>query len=273
MSFKKPLFIQNINPKAVFTIVIWLIVAWVLSRPLHGIGQHIYELLGTLTSSTFQNISKTKSNAEDLLKSKVLVSKQAKTISLLKIKMNYLENQIKETENLKGLLNLKRSLSYKTVCTNVIGRSADNWHKQIILDKGKEYNIMLGDSVLSAKGIIGQVVDVDKNISIVQLISDPSYKLGCKIAKKNILGILTGKTNSISIIQFIPVGSNVKTGDLVITSGIATGGLQPTYPTNHPIGKVSKVSKKKSKTSDLYIEVKLSEDLNSLSDVLVFSPN
>ena len=49
-------------------------------------------------------------------------------------------------------------------------------------------------------------------------------------------------------------------------------GLSPSYPPGHPVGRISKISKKKSKASDLYIEVKLSENLNSISDVLVFSP-
>ena len=272
MVFKKPLFIQSINPRTAFAIILWVMLAWVLSRPLKGIGENIYKILGAATNNTFQNISQTKSTAEELLKSKFLVQEQSKTISLLKIKINYLENQIKESDNLRNLLSLKKVLHYKTIAASVIGRSADNWHKQIILDKGQDSGIMIGDSILSTKGVIGQVVDITKDFSTVQLISDPSYRLGCKIANKDILGILAGKTNSVGLVYFIPIGSNVKVGDLVVTSGITTGNLSLTYPANHPIGRVSKVSKEKSKASDLYIEVKLTEDLNSLSNVLVFSP-
>lgn len=273
MAFKKPLVIQNINPRTVFTIIIWLIVAWVLARPLKGIGENTYLFLGSLTSNGFQNVLHTKSFAEGLVHSKKLITEQSKTIGLLTIKVKYLENQVKEIENLKKLLSLKHQINYQTISASVIGRSADNWHKQAILDKGKNYNIMLGDAVLSHRGVIGQIIEVHKNSSVVQLISDPSYKLGCKIAKKNIIGILSGLTNSHGLLEFIPIGTNVKVGDLVVTSGITTSDLLLTYPSGHPIGKISKISKKKSKGSDLYIEVKLSENLNSLSDVLVFSPD
>ena len=273
MSFKKPLFIQNINPRTVFVVIIWLIAAWILSRPLQGIGKNIYVLLGTLSNNIFQNVSLSKSNLEELLSAQKIVNEQSKTISLMKIRINYLENQIKETENLKSILNLKNDLSYKTISAKIIGRSADNWHKQIILDKGTTCKIMQGDAVLSKNGVIGQIVEVDKKTSVVQVISDPSYRLGCKIAKKNIIGILSGKTNSIGLLEFIPIGSLVKAGDLVVTSGIASGNLLPTYPPGHIVGKINKVSKKKSKGSDLYIEVKLKEDLTMLSDVLIFSPD
>lgn len=273
MSVKKPLFIQNINPKSVFTILIWLIVAWMLSRPLKGIGQNLYKHLGVIVNNTFQGITETKSTAEELIRSKALVKSQTSKISFLEIKINHLESQLKESENLKKLLSLKNDLRYRTIPTKVSGRTLDNWHKQIILNKGKESGIMTGNSVISTYGVIGQIIEMDDFTSIVQLISDPAFRLGCKIANKNIFGILIGKTNSTGLMRFVPIGSNIKIGDRVITSGIASESLSPTYPQNHPIGKITKISKSKNKASDLYVEVKLSQDLNSLSDVLVFSPD
>ncbi len=272
MFLKKPIFSLNVNPQTILTLIVWLIVAWILSRPLVGIGQGVYKLLGTVTSQTFQGLYESKSSAEDLLKSKTLLNEQANRISLLEIKLNYLRNQISELEKLKQILDLKKHLSYKAISATVIGRTADNWHKQIILDKGKTNGLKLGDAVLSEKGVIGQIVDIDKSTSIIQLISDPAYKLGCKISKRKLIGILSGKTNSVGLLEFIPIGTDVKVGDLVVTSGIGSQALLPTYPSGHIVGKVSKVSKRSSRASDLYIEVKLAEDLNFLSDVLVFSP-
>ena len=272
ISLKKPLFIQNINTSTVFTIIVWLLIAWVLARPLKGIGEYTYSVIGSLVNSTFEEISQSKLQARELIQSREHVKEQSKKIELLEIKIKSLEDGIKERENLKNLLDLKKSIAYHSLASKVIGRTTDNWHKQIILDKGSNFQIMAGDSVLSKNGVIGQIVEVNKNTSIVQLISDPSYKIGCKVSPGNILGILSGKTNSTGLLEFIPVGTKIMAGDLVVTSGIANNDLFPAYPGGHPLGKVIKVSKRKSKQSDLYIEVKLSEDLNSLSNVLVFSP-
>ncbi len=272
MFVKKLPIIQSINPKTVFTVFIWLMVAWVLSKPLQEIGKNIYGSAGLFVNNTFNLVTQGKSLTEELITSKKLVNDQKKIISLLEIRINHLENENKNTVKLKELLNLKNNIRYKTIPALVIGRSPDNWHKQLILNKGSDF-VKPGDSVISEKGIVGQVIEVDRSISLVQLISDPAYKLGCRIKNKNILGILSGKTNNTGLLEFIPIGSRVKRGDIIETSGIASRGLNPSYPPGHPVGRISKISRKRSKASDLYIEVKLSEDLNSLSDVLVFSGN
>ena len=267
------LLIQNINPRLFFLAFIFISLTWILARPLKGIGEFTYKIFGLAVNRSFEGLIEGKSNLSSLIKFKTIAQEQSKTISLLKIKLNDLKDERNETQSLKELLDLKKQLNYRAIVSSVIGRSPDNWHKQITIDKGASQNIMIGNSVLSKSGVVGQVIEVNKDFSIVQLISDTSYKLGCKIAKKNITGILSGKTNSIGLLEFIPVGTNIEIGDLVITSGIKTKDLPPVYPGGQIVGKVIRVSKKKSKTSDLYIEVKLYEDLTMLSNVLVFSPS
>lgn len=261
-----------ISSKVVFNFIVLLILFWILARPLKGIGESVYFSTGSLAHNSFQNIIKSNSRIKELLTAKKTVIEQDKTITRLNLKINQLEDEENENTRLKSLLELKRRLHNRTIPAEVIGRTTDNWHKQLILNKGKEQNLMVGDSVISKQGIVGQIVEVNKTSSIVQLISDPAFKIGCKVANKNLYGILSGKTNSISLLEFLPIGTKVKRGDKIVTSGISASGLSLTYPPGYPIGRIGKVSKIKNKASDLYIEVKLSEDLTSLSEVLVFSP-
>ena len=60
-------FVQNINLKTIFTIIIWLLIAWVLSRTINGIGKTTYRLLGSISNNLFQGISQSKSDAEELI--------------------------------------------------------------------------------------------------------------------------------------------------------------------------------------------------------------
>lgn len=272
MSFRKHIIVQNINPRTIFTILIFFITVWLLSKPLKSLGLNTYLVIGSAVNNLIESTHYGKEKIKDLITSSNLIEKQSKNISVLKMKINFLEDELLEVNNLKNLLTLQNKINYKTNVCKVIGRTSDNWHKQIIIDKGLHYNIMMGDSVLTYSGVVGQIVDVNKHTSIVQLTSDPSYKVGSKISKKNIFGIFSGKTSRIGLLEFIPVGTNIILGDIVVTSGLQSKDLPPSYPAGHPIGKVIKVSKKKKKASDLYIEVKLFEDLTSLSNVLVFSP-
>ncbi len=273
MRKRKSSYNSYIDPKLFLQIIVFIIIFWILARPLKGIGENIYLYLGSITNNAYTGITKSKSQAEKLIRSERLAKKQTKFISSLKIKNQLLLEQNNEVKELRDVLKLKQHISYKSFSASVIGRSVDNWHKQLIIDKGLDEGIKLGDSVLTSRGIVGQIVEIGKKTSIVELISDPSYRLGCKLQNENIYGILSGKTSSIGVLEFIPIGTNVKVGDLLVTSGISSEELKPTYPAGHPIGKVIYISKKKSKSSDLYIEVLLSEKLNTLSEVLIFSPN
>ncbi len=272
MSSKWLSIVQNINPRIAFTLAICFMVLWVLSRPLKWVGENIYLICGSSLNSSFQTVAHAKSSLTELINANKNVKEQERTITLLKHKIYILENQSTGYKTLSSILSLKKSLSHRTFAANVIGRSPDNWHKQLIIDKGSSDGIKAGDSVLSNKGIVGQVVDVSNNSSFVQLISDPGFRIGCRLKRANLLGILNGNSNKSGTIQFIPIGSNVRVGDYVVTSGIASGGLPQTYPPNHPIGRISKIGKKKIKNADLYIEVKLNEDLTRTNEVLISSP-
>lgn len=264
-------YFSSLNPKLIFNLILFVIVLWILAKPLHTIGFGIYTAFGTFINNSFLTLQDAKSNLEEIFSTKKLISEKNKEIRDLRFKLTNLEALGLENERLKKLLKISQEFSYKVVPANVVGRGPDNWHKQIILNKGTSAGIKVGDGIISEKGIVGQVVEVNKNNSTCQLISDPSFKIGCKIAGKEIIGILTGKSNSVGLLEFIPVGTKIKIRDKVVTSGISASGLSLTYPSGYPIGKVTKISKKTKNASDLYIEVKLFEDLTTLKEVLVYS--
>ena len=270
MAVKRFFFFQNISPKTFFTLLVVVLFFWVFSRPFIFVGELFYNFFGSVLSNSFQAVIQSKSATTDLINAKKIIAKQRKEISNLKLKVFYLHDETERTKRLERILDLKKEINYKTISASVIGRTSDNWHKQIVLNKGTQDGIMIGSSVITDKGVVGQVVEVANDLSITQLLSDPGFRLGSKIYGKDIIGILVGKSNNTALLNFIPAGSNVEVGDLVVTSGISTHGTSLTYPPGHLIGTVSKIIKKNKRASDLYVEVKLAERLNSLSEVLVF---
>lgn len=274
MFAKKRIYIQQISPKAIFTILLCTLIVWILARPLQAITKWLYFQSGSFVSNITQFTTSIKSNTSDILSSKALIKEQSDTIAQFRLKIYQLENMVRKNGDRNQILNLQKKINFKTITASVIGRSPDSWHKQIIIDKGTKAGIMTGDAAISPNGIVGQIIEVNGSSSTIELVSDPNFRLGCRIQNKNkdILGILSGKNNFSGTIEFIPVGTKIKTGDIVKTSGIKSLNSFPAYPPGFPIGEVSRISKKKNKASDLYVEVKLFEDLTSLSEVLVFSP-
>ena len=271
---KKRFYIQQISPRTIFTILFCTLIVWILVKPIQSFGNWAYFQAGSFVSYFTQLTTNIKSTTSELLTSKTLIKEQSDIILQLRLKNYQLENLVKKNEARRETRSQQNKIHFQTVNAQIIGRSPDSWHKQTIINKGTDSRVMIGDSVISSKGIVGQVIEANKSSSIIQLVSDPNFKLGCRIhnKSKDTIGILSGKNNFSGTIEFIPIGTKIKIGDIVKTSGIKGINYFPAYPPGFPVGIVSKISKNKNKASDLYVEVKLFEDLTSLDEVLVFSP-
>ncbi len=142
-----------------------------------------------------------------------------------------------ELKQLKSVLDLAGRGSYKVVAARVIGRgSAATFSQTITLDQGSASGIRRDMSVISANGLVGLVKSVTGSTSIVQLISDPNFKVGVQIARSQSIGILQGQgTNTYSLELLDPAGTIV-VGDKLLTNG--SDGNHPFVP-GVPVGQVT----------------------------------
>ncbi|SFB16179.1 MULTISPECIES: rod shape-determining protein MreC [unclassified Bacillus (in: firmicutes)] len=148
----------------------------------------------------------------------------------------------KENEELRDILDKKDSLSdYKPLQATVIGRSPDNWHEMLIIDKGKTSDIEKNMAVITSKGLIGKVKNVNSFTSTVQLMSSDDAKITISAivqGDKNAYGFVDGydQEKKMLLIKRIPYDAKIEKGQKVITSGL--GGV---FPAGLQIGKVVKV--------------------------------
>jgi rod shape-determining protein MreC len=121
---------------------------------------------------------------------------------------------------LKGVLDLAGRGGYKVVAARVIGRgSAATFSETITLDQGSSAGIRSDMSVISANGLVGLVKEVTANSSIVQLISDPNFKVGVLIARSQSVGILQGQGGSSYSLQLLDPSGTILVGDKLLTNG------------------------------------------------------
>lgn len=82
------------------------------------------------------------------------------------------KNYEREIESLKKELELNQTLtSYEKVTANVITRSPDSWQDMLIVDKGSKDGIEANMAVMSQKGLIGRVIEVNTASSKIELLS------------------------------------------------------------------------------------------------------
>jgi len=138
-----------------------------------------------------------------------------------------------ENKKLKQELKLDGTLTdYTTVNASVLTRSPSSWQSYLTINRGQTSGIKKDMPVMSGKGLIGRIVEVDKISSKVELISTDN-ELNDKFASeilgenKNITGVVSRYDSSTGDLVMENVNStkNIKKGQSVITSGL--GGLTP----------------------------------------------
>ncbi len=146
-----------------------------------------------------------------------------------------------ENDRLRDLLKFKGKFEFDTVSAEIIARNPSDWISSILINAGAADGIKKNSALCSAKGLLGKIVEVDKNTSSAILITNPNFKTGGMIRDSRINGIVVGAGKGKVTMLYIPLDADVKKGSTVVTSESSR-----IFPKGIGIGRI--VSVKKSKT-------------------------
>lgn len=151
-----------------------------------------------------------------------------------------------ENEKLKEMFDFKNRLEqYDYLGTNVIGKSGNGIITSYIIDKGEEDGLLKGMAVMTQEGIVGQITETARTWSVVETLSSENISIHVTFVEdKGTSGILEGHVGSgrkqMAKISYLPIDSDIKEGDHVITSGLGRF-----YPSDFFVGTVVKVNEDK----------------------------
>tara|TARA_B110000014_G_C20009518_1_gene523383 strand:- start:64 stop:900 length:837 start_codon:yes stop_codon:yes gene_type:complete len=162
-----------------------------------------------------------------------------------KIKLDSLEkeNQFLKSENnhLKNIIDDRNDFSKDFLITKVLIDNQSPYLKSVIINKGFNHGIKIGVAVKDKFYFVGKIVGVNYLTSRVLLASDLNSKIPIIIEPGRINAILSGNgNNNYADLEYLPKQNNIKSGDLVFTSG-----TDATIPPAIPIGKIIEKDKKK----------------------------
>ncbi len=142
-------------------------------------------------------------------------------------------------KQLKGVLDLAGTAGYKVVGAKVISQgSTTSFTQSISIDVGSNSGVRSNMTVLSSYGIVGVVKYVYPNSALVQLASDPAFRIGARIAGSQQIGILSGQGTRRGVLQLLDNRTQIKKGDVLLARGSQGG--RPFVP-GVPIGSVTDV--------------------------------
>jgi rod shape-determining protein MreC len=144
-----------------------------------------------------------------------------------------------QLKQLKSVLDLAGNGGFKVVGAKVISQGASTSFTQTLtIDAGSNSGIHTNMTVISGFGLVGVVKIAYANSAVVQLASDPSFRVGARIAGSQQIGILSGQGTRKGVLQLLDNTTEVKVGDAILARGSNNG--RPFVP-GVPIGEVTSV--------------------------------
>jgi rod shape-determining protein MreC len=115
---------------------------------------------------------------------------------------------------------------------------------------------------MTAKGIVGRVVYAGNYSAVVQLVVDSQAGVGVLVLPNRRIGIIKGNGTGDLDLDYIDDDSDLKIGDLLITSGD-----DRIYPKGFPVGVISSIEPPRHNVFKT-VRIKPSADLGRLEEVL-----
>ena len=156
---------------------------------------------------------------------------------LLKVQLQKFSALESENMRLRSLLDSSFNVGEKVLIAELLRVDLDPFTRQIVINKGSDNNIYIGQPLLDADGIIGQVIHVSAYSSTAMLITDPSHALPIQMnsSGQRAIAVGTGRPNELELLH-IPSNTRMQEGDLLVSSGL--GGR---FPAGYPVARVSSV--------------------------------
>lgn len=173
----------------------------------------------------------------------------------------------RENERLRELLDSSVIFDQEVIVADVLAIETTPSSRQIVIDKGGNQGAFLGQPLLDADGVIGQISNVGPFSSTALLVTDQRHALPVLVNRNGLRAIAVGgdRANELNL-SFVSINADIKVGDLLVTSGL--GGR---FPAGYPVGRVKNVDLK---SGDAFatVQVEPSAQVGHTREVLLVGP-
>jgi rod shape-determining protein MreC len=209
-----------------------------LERVRAGLSVLVYPLqyLMDLPVSASGWIGENLSARETLLTENARLRRQQTLFEARLLKLNALKA---ENQRLRELLQSSKKVGERVLIGELLAVDLELFTRRVVLNKGSNHDVYLGQPLLDSKGILGQIVHLGPFSSTAMLITDPNHAIPVQVSRNGlrVLALGTGAPDKLSIL-YQPISSDIVIGDLLTSSGL--GGR---FPPGYPVAMVAEVSK------------------------------
>jgi rod shape-determining protein MreC len=163
---------------------------------------------------------------------KLLVERQA-----LLSRLQQFEALEQENRRLRQMLVSAVQVADKAIAAELVEVSAEPFTRKVVVAKGAKDGVYVGQSVIDAHGIMGQVTQVAGNVSRVTFITDAGHAIPVLNNRSGLRALVFGTGNPDTVkVPYLTANADIQEGDLLVSSGM--GG---TFPPGYPVARVTRI--------------------------------
>ncbi|WP_037475677.1 rod shape-determining protein MreC [Shewanella sp. 38A_GOM-205m] len=158
---------------------------------------------------------------------------------LMSERLQRFEHLRQENQRLRELLGSPVHMDSRKMVAEVMEVASDPFHHYVVINHGSRNGVFVGQPVVDAQGVVGQVVQVSELTARVLLLSDPKHGLPVRITRNDVRLIANGIGELDEIeLRHVAKSTDIKVGDLLVTSGLGNR-----FPEGYPVARVISVSR------------------------------
>jgi len=140
-----------------------------------------------------------------------------------------------DNARLRGLLDAAQKGNLDVQLAPILDIDLDPTRQRLVIDAGSNDGVRVGQNVIDAGGLLGQIIETTPMHANVLLLTDPSHAVPVAIARNGVRLVAygTGRADRLALAS-IPLSSDVKEGDVLVTSGL--GGR---FAAGFPVGTIT----------------------------------
>jgi rod shape-determining protein MreC len=156
---------------------------------------------------------------------------------LLLARLERFEALAAENVHLRALLGTSALVADKAVAAELLEVASEPFRRTIVIAKGAKDGLYVGQPVIDAFGIRGQVTEVGVYQSRAILITDPDHALPVQVSRNGLRAIAfgTGDADTVSV-RYLTASADIREGDLLVSSGLGGG-----FPFGYPVARITKI--------------------------------
>jgi rod shape-determining protein MreC len=227
----------------------------------HAAMQPIYEL-SLLPSYAEHWVSGSAQSKEALRRENVQLKSQ---LIHAQAKLQQQDYILAQNARLQGILSTTKPEQFELNLAQVIGTDTNLLKQIVVLNKGAQDGVQVGQTVIDEDGILGQIINVYPNTSRLLLITDKQQSVAVTVKRTGQRAIVTGEGIPTALrLNYVFKTSDVRVGDELISSGL--GGR---IPAGYRVGRIANIKDNEETQADNFRSIKVTPAANFIDNAYV----